>query len=91
MRFRDEAIEDFKALFEKHKSEIRGVQGCLKLQLLQDLKEPSFFCTYSWWESENDLNNYRSSDVFDVVWPATKAMFADKPEAWSSESLHLLD
>lgn len=91
MRFRDEAIEEFKTLFEKHKLAIRSVQGCLKLQLLQDIHEPAVFCTYSWWESEDDLNNYRSSEVFGVVWPATKALFLEKPEAWSSDSLHLLD
>ena len=91
MRIRDEAIEEFTQLFEKHKSEIRGVKGCIRLQLLQDLHDPGVFSTYSWWESEKDLNNYRSSEVFGLVWPVTKSLFADKPQAWSSESLYLLD
>ncbi len=87
MAFRPESVEDFQALFEKYKSEIAGQPGCNKLSLLQDITNTNIFMTYSWWDSQEDLNNYRHSDTFEIVWPATKALFSEKPEAWSVEEV----
>ena len=39
------------------------------------------FFTFSHWESEADLNAYRESALFGEVWPKTKALFYDKPQA----------
>ena len=41
------------------------------------------FFTYSYWNSENDLNEYRNSELFAKVWAETKPMFAEKAQAWS--------
>ena len=46
-----------------------------------------YFFTYSYWDSENDLNNYRKSELFNEVWTFTKKLFNAKPEAWSVEKL----
>ena len=43
--------------------------------------------TYSHWEDEESLNNYRISETFKEVWPQTKALFAAKPQAFSLEKL----
>jgi heme-degrading monooxygenase HmoA len=51
--------------------------------LYQDKNNPSIFFTYSFWETEQDLENYRQSALFDDVWTFTKKLFNDKPEAWS--------
>jgi heme-degrading monooxygenase HmoA len=45
------------------------------------------FFTYSYWETEQDLENYRNSELFDTVWSFTKKLFNDKPEAWSVDKL----
>ena len=37
--------------------------------------------------TENDLENYRKSALFDKVWTFTKKLFNDKPEAWSVDKL----
>ncbi|MFN7100290.1 MAG: putative quinol monooxygenase, partial [Flavobacterium sp.] len=52
-----------------------------------DKSNPSIFFTYSYWESEADLENYRNSALFKEVWAYTKAFFNDKPEAWSVDKL----
>lgn len=83
MTFKKTCIAEFQALFDKHKNDIANQPGCNKLSLLQDINNPCIFMTYSWWDSESDLNNYRYSDTFGIVWPATKKLFAEKPEAWS--------
>ncbi len=85
MTFKTECIQEFQTLFERYKNEIANQPGCHKLSLLQDIQQSNIFMTYSWWEQESDLNNYRYSETFGVVWPATKKLFAAKPEAWSLE------
>jgi quinol monooxygenase YgiN len=90
MEFRTEEIEAFKALFEENKEKIRGFEGCNSLKLLQDVNKPAIFFTYSVWNSEDDLNNYRHSELFAKVWKATKSKFAGRAEAWSTDLLHAL-
>lgn len=84
MTFKADQVDQFKETFEKYKVEIRNQPGCTHLKLIQDVHDPTLFCTYSHWESEEDLNNYRFSSTFQEVWPLTKERFAAKPEAWTS-------
>ena len=60
------------------------------LELLQDKNFPNIFSTYSYWESENHLNTYRDSELFEEVWASTKVLFAEKPIAFSSERVELI-
>jgi len=83
MTFRVEAIDDFKALFDERKSTIKGFPGCTHLELWQDSKQPNIFFTYSHWDAESDLDHYRFSEFFKDTWTLTKALFKDKPHAWS--------
>jgi len=85
MVFREEEIEAFQLLFEERKDLIRNFEGCTHLELWQDKTHPNTFFTYSWWDSEEHLNNYRNSHFFDDTWTLTKQKFAAKPEAWSVE------
>jgi len=59
--------------------------------LYQDKNNPSILFTYSYWETEADLENYRKSKLFDEVWTFTKKLFNDKPEAWSLDKLVTLE
>lgn len=83
MVFEEQHIGAFETLFEVYKNDIKNQEGCLHLKLLQDKSDERIFFTYSHWKSENDLNQYRKSELFAKVWPATKALFAEKPEAWT--------
>ena len=83
MSFELEEVEKFKAIYELNWHKIKGFEGCLHVELLQDRSSPSIFFTYSNWESENHLNNYRDSIVFKTVWASTKVLFNQKPEAWT--------
>jgi heme-degrading monooxygenase HmoA len=83
MTFIESEILHFLDLFEQSKIQIRNMPGCSHLELLRDVNQPSVFFTYSIWNSENDLNNYRKSTLFNNVWAQTKIKFAQKPEAWS--------
>ncbi|MEM7104330.1 MAG: antibiotic biosynthesis monooxygenase family protein [Bacteroidota bacterium] len=83
LTFREDKVADFVDIFESGKSTIRRFEGCHHLELLQDVKNPTVFFTFSIWESEAHLDTYRHSDFFASTWTKTKALFAKKPEAWS--------
>lgn len=90
MTFTEAGVDNFLPLFESHKDLIRGFEGCIHLDLLQDISDPNMFMTYSYWESEDALENYRHSELFRQVWGQTKKLFDAKPEAWSVTRLHHL-
>ncbi|MCT4698065.1 putative quinol monooxygenase [Tenacibaculum haliotis] len=83
MSFHSEKIEEFLANFNTKKEFIRNSPGCRLLELYRDKNNPDIFFTYSYWETEQDLENYRNSDLFKGVWAQTKVLFNDKPLAWS--------
>ncbi len=83
MSFEETRIDDFLKLFNERKSLIRHFEGCNHLELWQDAHKPSIFFTYSIWQSEQHLNHYRFSELFKDTWAKTKALFAEKPQAWS--------
>ncbi|MEO9572048.1 MAG: antibiotic biosynthesis monooxygenase family protein [Polaribacter sp.] len=83
MSFHQKHIPEFLAMFEEKKTFIRASNGCNLLELYQDKNNPEIFFTYSYWEKEEDLENYRNSVFFKEVWAKTKAFFNDKPETWS--------
>ena len=87
MSFEENKIEDFLKNFHQNKEKIRDFKGCLFLELYQEKDNPNVFFTYSYWDSEIDLNHYRKSELFIRVWAKTKAMFNAKPEAWSVDKV----
>ncbi len=87
MTFRPEEVPAFLENFEKHKILIRNFPGCRHLELWQDENQKNIFVTYSHWESEAALNQYRDSQLFKSVWSFTKTLFSEKPQAWSTKKL----
>ena len=83
MTFKPENIPSFEAIFNASREKIRAFPGCTHVELLQDIKDPEVFFTFSRWESESDLESYRQSDFFREVWSRTRLLFKDKPKAWS--------
>jgi heme-degrading monooxygenase HmoA len=85
LTFQADKTTDFKDIFEISKAKIRTMEGCLHLELLQDINNPAIFFTLSHWDTEGALNRYRHSDLFKTTWTKTKILFADKPRAWTTE------
>lgn len=78
-------VDDFLNHFETVKTSINDFPGCLGMQLLQDKKGGNILFTYSKWETEQDLENYRNSALFKSIWPTVKNWFEAKAEAWSTD------
>ncbi|WP_445457739.1 putative quinol monooxygenase [Flavobacterium sp. HNIBRBA15423] len=87
MRFQEDKIDAFLANFNQVKEKIRHFEGNQFLELYQDKKDSRIFFTYSYWQAEENLENYRNSDLFKEVWNYTKTLFSDKPEAWSVDKI----
>ena len=83
LHFQDDRIDDFLSFFETVKHRVNEFPGCLGMKLLRDINTPTIVMTYSHWEDEQALENYRLSETFGEIWPSIKPWFAEKPEAWS--------
>ena len=90
MNFKEDKIDDFINNFNNNKDKIRNTRGCKLLELYRDKTNPTVFFTYSYWDTELDLENYRNSQLFKNVWDITKLLFKDKPEAWSVDKVYSL-
>ncbi len=91
MSFDPSKVESFLANFEGKKQFIRDFEGCEFLELYRDKKQRNVFFTYSYWNSEADLENYRTSELFKGVWADTKIFFNERPQAWSVDKLVSLE
>jgi hypothetical protein len=90
MTFKEDKVAEFLANFNENKQNIRAVNGCNLLELYRDKQNVSTFFTYSYWDTEKDLENYRNSELFKSVWGKTKVLFDGKPEAWSVDKVESL-
>ena len=59
LSFHAEYISNFKTIFEENKQKIISQKGCNRIEMLEDINEVNVIFTYSWWDYEDDLNNYR--------------------------------
>ena len=87
MSFHNDKVEEFKEIFSTNWKFIASFKGCSRVELLQDKIHPNVFFTYSIWQNENDLEDYRNSELFEKVWSKTKVLFNAKPEAWTVQQL----
>ena len=85
----NEAI--FLDIFDQVKSEIRTQKGCIGIELLRsNMNEKTSLWTISSWQSEEDLETYRSSSLFQKTWASVKPLFSDKARAWTLTSIETL-
>ena len=91
MSFEADKIDLFLDNFNENKENIRKSKGCELLELYRDKINTNVFFTYSYWQTEQDLENYRNSALFKNVWAKTKVLFNDKPEAWSVDKHTILN
>ena len=87
MEFQEDKLDTFQAIFDESKQKIRNFPGCNHLELHKDATLSHVRYTYSIWDSEEDLNKYRYSELFAGVWPQTKALFKARPMAFSLDKM----
>jgi len=87
MTFHANNAQAFEALFKERHAKIAGFEGCTGVELLKEMEsnDTVVYFTRSRWIDDEDLQRYRQSDLFKDTWEKTKALFAGKPEAWSTK------
>lgn len=83
LTFETDKLPEFLAHFETIKWKVAKFPGCLGMRMHQDVSRPEIVFTYSLWDNEEALENYRTSAIFQELWPKIKPWFAERPEAWS--------
>ncbi len=83
MTFQPDAADDFMGIFNGYKDQIEDSEGCNGVKVFRDAGKQNVFFTISEWDSEEALNAYRHSELFEQVWGKAKNYFDAKPEAWS--------
>ena len=91
MTFREEETDRFETIFNDSCDRIRASQGCEYLELTRSADDKRVYFTISIWNEQADLERYRSSDLFKSTWKATKALFDDRPRAWSTKTIKIVD
>jgi quinol monooxygenase YgiN len=87
MKVAPENVTTFQNYFKESFTKIRNFSGCCDLSLHADINDKGVVITFSRWESEAHLNDYRDSDVFKSTWEKVTPLFIAKPEAFSMEEL----
>ena len=82
MTIAPDKVDTFKSIYKKGMERIRDFEGCTHLELLQE-DGSNVLMTYSYWNTPEDLERYRKSDVFKGIWSQVKPLFVEKPLAWS--------
>jgi len=87
LTFREDEIDTFLNIFKPHRVAIEKFDGFISLELLREKSNSKVFFTHSHWQNEAALENYRQSVYFREIWSKTKVLFADRPEAWSTQKV----
>ncbi len=85
MNFKEECVQDFLKLFEERKNKIRHSKGCNYLELWNDIDIKTIYYSYSIWDSMDDLNEYRQTELFKDTWAQFKSWFQDKAHVFNIE------
>ncbi len=81
----EETKDQFVDIFYLTQPVIQNFNGCMKVDLMQDVQNTNICFTISHWVTEADLNSYRNSQFFKETWTKVKPLFSQKAEAWSLE------
>lgn len=76
-------IRQFHDYYNAVEQKIRNFEGCQHAELLIHKKNDGIVFTYSLWETEEQLEAYRKSELFKSTWALVKPLFASKAEAWT--------
>lgn len=83
MKFKSGNEKKFLEIFNERKKAIAGFEGCSYLELRRSKAHGNWFMTFSIWNDEKNLDQYRFSDLFKVVWASVKPLFEANAEALS--------
>lgn len=90
LSFDPQHIDTFLQLFADTKKDIKAFEGCTYLALMRDQDQLNVYYTHSKWLSDEALQQYRKSALFQNTWAKTKVLFNDKPLAYSLKTVEVV-
>jgi quinol monooxygenase YgiN len=87
LTLKEEKVLDFENFVMPKMELINSFEGCINVRIFKDHELPNVFYTISEWESEENLNNYRKSELFGSIWPIVKPWFNDKTKTYTLNEL----
>ena len=82
LKCKPEDVDAFRLVLRNSFPRVRQFPGCLALQIVNDIADPTSFFTLSTWRDVDALEAYRTSPLFEQVWPRIKAFLREA--AWAS-------
>ena len=82
LKCRPQDVDAFRLVLRQAFPRVTQIPGCLSLQIVGDIADPTSFYTISTWRDVDALEAYRAGPVFAEIWPRVKA-FLCQP-AWAS-------
>jgi quinol monooxygenase YgiN len=89
LKCRPEDVDAFRLLLRESSPRVRQSPGCLSLQIVNDIADPTSFFTLSTWRDRDALEAYRASPLFVEIWPRVKAFLREA--AWASTCEEIKD
>jgi len=83
IKCKPEDVDAFRLLLRESSPRVRQFPGCLSLQIVADIADPTSFFTLSTWRDTDALEAYRASPLFVEIWPRVKAFL--RKAAWASK------
>jgi heme-degrading monooxygenase HmoA len=86
LSFIDAYYLKFEEKFPAIQQIVLSSKGCNKVHLLKS-DQPGIYFTYSIWDDEILLNQYRNSSTFKEIWKEFKLHFKDDAQAWTTVNI----
>lgn len=84
----DEEKRDAFELFMKNlREEKLKLAGCLHFDYFHEKNNKNIFYSYTIWESEKYLKQYKKTDLFIEVVSTLKKLCTEEPKAWTIENV----
>lgn len=78
-------IDTFKLFMKNLRNEKLRLKGCLHFDYFHEKKNKNIYYTYTIWENEKHLNQYKKSELFKKVISTLNSLSIEEPRAWTIE------
>lgn len=80
-------LEAFRVIYDARNPMKNKVKGCRSVKIMKEINDENVYYTVSMWDSDADLEAYRSSAYFKETWPMVKAHLAVRAEAFTLKDI----
>ena len=87
LKCKPEDVGAFRLFLHDSAPRVRDFSGCFSLQIVNDVADSTSFFTISTWRDVDALEAYRTSPLFNQVWPRIKAFLREPARASTCEEI----